>query len=84
MDKYGFKDANSVSTPSDPILTLVKATDKCKIFNTKIYQSVMGSLLYLFTKSRQDIPIFVCNVAKFCSKPTITLWSAVKKRYLGI
>ena len=84
LDKYGLKDANSVSTPSDPSLTLEKATDKCKIFNTEIYQSAVGSLLYLCTKTRPDITFSVCNVAKFCSKPTFTHWSAVKRifRYL--
>ena len=35
-------------------------------------------------QSRPDITFAVCNAAKFCSKPTISHWSAVKRifRYL--
>ena len=49
-----------------------------------MYQSAVGSLLYLSTKTRPDIADAVGNVARFCSKPSVQHWKAVKRilRYL--
>ena len=48
------------------------------------YESAVGSLLYLSTRTRPDITFAVSNVAKFCTKPTKEHWTAVKRilRYL--
>ena len=48
------------------------------------YQSAVGSLLYLSTRTRPDIAFAVGNVALFCSNPTKDHWIALKHvmRYL--
>ena len=50
----------------------------------RLYQSAVGSLLYLSCWTRPDITFAVSNVACFCSKPTKQYWTAVKRimRYL--
>ena len=52
--------------------------------DAKLYQSVVGSLLYLSGWTRPDITFAVCSVARFCSSLTMEHWTAVKHilRYL--
>ena len=84
LSKYDFANAKSVSTPVDCSSYLEKATDSCELFDIEKYQFTVASLLYLSTRTRPDITYAVCNVAKFCSKPTVKHWTAVKRifRYL--
>ena len=51
----------------------------------ELYQSAVGSLLHLSTKTRPDIAYAVGNVARFSSKPKQTHWIGVKRimRYLN-
>ena len=55
------------------------------LLDQELYQSAVGSLLYLSTKTRPDIAYAVGNVARFSSKPIQTHWIAVKRimRYLN-
>ena len=84
VEKFGMKDAKSVATPVDPSAKLVKAEDGEEKVDQGMYQSAVGSLLYLSTGTRPDITFAVSNVAKFCSDPTKRHWTAVKQilRYL--
>ncbi len=72
------KDAKVIQTPVNPSSKLKKATE---CVDQKLYQSAVGSLIYL---SRPDITFAISNVAKFCMKPTKEHWTAVKRifRYL--
>jgi hypothetical protein len=79
LSKFGLGNSNPVSNPVDVNSNLEKATDNCELFDPKRYQSAVGGLLYLSTKTRPDIAFAVSNVAKFCSKPTNVHWSAVKR-----
>ena len=65
-----------------PGTKLLKATEQSKLVDATLYQSAIGSLLYLWTRS--DIAFAVSHVARFCSSPTKEHWTAVKRilRYL--
>ena len=62
-----------------------KANEEDACFDRERYQSAVGSLLYLSTKTRPDISYAVGVVARFSAKPTNIHWSAVKRifRYLN-
>ena len=84
LHKFNMHDSKPVATPVEIGTKLVKATDKDKLSDQEIYQSAVGCLLYLSTKTRPDIAYAVSNVAKFTAKPTAEHWTAVKRimRYL--
>ena len=84
LKKFGFEDCKPVATPADSNSFLEKATDSCELFDIRLYQSAVGALLYLSTRTRPDIAYAVSNVSKFCSNPTTKHWTAVKRifRYL--
>ena len=84
LRKFGLADANTVSTPADCNVKLVK--DDCVSNSTDQaeYQSMVGSLLYIAMGTRPDIAQAVGAVSKFCSNPTEAHKTAVKRifRYL--
>ena len=84
LQKYGMQEAKPVRTPADINSKLLKASDESELVDQNLYQSAVGSLLYLSTRTRPDIAFAVGNVARYCSKPTKTHWTAVKRifRYL--
>ena len=84
LQKYSMSEAKSVKTPVSVNSKLLYASDECELVDQVLYQSAVGSLLYLATRSRPDIAFAVNNVARFCSKPTKEHWMAVKRifRYL--
>ena len=86
LKKFGFEKSKPVSTSAEVNCTLEKDSDDSELFSSETYQSAVGSLLYLSTKTRPDMTFAVCNVAKFCTKPTKIHWSAVKVifRYLRV
>ncbi len=84
LQKYGMNEAKQVKTPAIVNCKLLKASEECELVDQGLYQSAVGSLLYLATRSRPDIAFAVNNVARFCSRPTKQHWKAVKRifRYL--
>ena len=78
------EDAKPVSTPVETGTKLTKARDDHDRVDRQLYQSAVGSLLYLSIGTRPDITYAVSNVAKFCVQPTKQHWIAVKRilRYL--
>ena len=84
LQRYGMHDSKSVSTPVSPDVKLVASEGPDDACNQQMYQAVVGSLLYLSTKTRPDIAYAVSSVARFCVKPTKGHWTAVKRilRYL--
>ncbi len=81
IKKFGLENSKPVNTPGTK---LVNASDESEIVDETLYQSAVGSLLYLSGWTRPDIAFGVNNVARFCSKPTKEHWTAVKRilRYL--
>ena len=84
LERFGLNNANSVKSPIDPCVKLEVASDDSNLVDVQKYQSAIGSLLYLSTKTRPDIAFAVNKLARFCSKPTDVHWLAVKRimRYL--
>jgi len=84
LQKYGMYDSKPVRTPVNPDVKLVPSENPDDVCNQLMYQAVVGSLLYLSTKTRPDIAYAVSRVTRFCAKPTKEHWAAVKRilRYL--
>jgi len=85
IKKFKKEESKSVSTPTQLGSNLVKAVDGDDMFDQEMYQSAVGSLLYLSTRTHPDISYAVSSVARFTSKPTKQHWMAVKRifRYLN-
>ena len=84
LNKFGLSDANSVKSPMDANVKLIAATDDSKLCDPELYQSAIGTLIYLASKTRPDIAFSVYKLARYCSKPSTDHWSLVKRllRYI--
>ena len=84
LEKFDFTNAKPISTPVDTSMKLYKSGENEENFNTEIYQSAVGALLFLSTRTRPDICFAVSTVAKYCVNPNKNHWQAVKRifRYL--
>lgn len=84
LQKFGMLDCKPVDTPVSTGVKPVSGEESEESCDQQLYQAVIGSLLYLSTKTRPDIAYAVSCAARFCAKPTKQHWSAVKRilRYL--
>lgn len=84
LDAQKMSSCKAVGTPVDPGGHLTSATEEEETVTQQLYQSLIGSLLYLATCTRPDIAFAVGMLAKFSSKPTSRHWTAAKRvlRYL--
>ncbi|GJX44246.1 hypothetical protein Tco_0260922 [Tanacetum coccineum] len=82
LNKFGFSDVKTASTPIETHKTLLK-DEKGEDVDEHLYRSMIGSLMYL-TSSRPDIMFAVCACARFQVNPKISHLHAVKRifRYL--
>ena len=55
LKRFQMENSKSSATPIDTGAKLTKATEDSKLFNQELYQSAIGSLLYLSTRTRPDI-----------------------------
>ena len=85
LKRFQMENSKLTTTPIDTGAKLTKATEDSKLFNQQLYQSAIGSLLNLSTRTRPDIAYAVSNVARFCFKPTMEHWKSIKHivRYLN-
>ena len=79
LDRFQMSECNAVQTPMDSSLKLEKANENSKLIDTSLYQSAVGALLYLSTRTRPDIAFAVSKVSRYCSMPTDVHWLAVKR-----
>ena len=87
LKRFGMEESNSAETPFDVATKLMKkgsietASDDV---DKQLYQSAVGSLLYLSTRTRPDISFAVGMCARFSAEPITQHWTAVKRilRYL--
>ena len=84
LNKFNLNNANPVRTPIDISCKLDCNDENATLFDEKLYQMAVGSLLYLSSRTRPDIAHAVSMVARYNSKPTVQHWTAVKRilRYL--
>jgi len=84
LEKYGLSKANTVATPMDPNVKLVKDDGYIKKVDPTQYQLMVGSLLHAAKATRHDIAHAVGKVSRFCTAPTQAHLTAVKRifRYL--
>ena len=69
LHKFSMSDSKLGSTPANPDVKLAPC-DNDDLYNQKMYQAAVGSLLYLSTKTRPDSAYAVGSVARFCARPT--------------
>ena len=84
LERYMLTEANTVTTPVDPNVKLVKDDSYSKKVDAAQYQSMVGSLLHAARATRPDIAHAVGIVSKFNAAPTQAHLTAVKRifRYL--
>ena len=84
LKRYGMENCNAVSTPMDPGLKMKSASSDDTVVDQSMYQSAVGSLLYLSVATRPDIAYAVSCAARYTAKPTKLHWALVKRilRYL--
>ena len=84
LEKYRLSEANTVSTPMDLNVKLVKDDSYSKKADATQYQSMVGSLLHAARATRPDIAHAVGMVSKYNAVPTQAHLTAVKRifRYL--
>ena len=70
LREFSMVDAKAVKTPMNSNVKLSKATEKSRSVDVERYQSAVGKLLYLSTRTRPDIAFVVCNAAKYTANPT--------------
>ncbi|KAL4366735.1 hypothetical protein GQ457_05G021070 [Hibiscus cannabinus] len=82
LKKFGFENVKPQATPMSSSIKLDK-DEKGKCVDSKLYRSMIGSLLYL-TASRPDIMFSVCLCARFQANPKESHLKAMKRifRYL--
>ena len=73
---FGMNNSKPTSTPIDQNSKPTKTTDDEQNI---LYQSAIGSLLYLSGGTRPDITFSVSNLAKFSAKPSEHHWIAIKR-----
>ena len=85
LHHFEMYNSKPVGSPVNPGTKLAASKDPENMCNQQMYQALVGSLLYLSTKTRPDIAYAVSSVARYCANPTNDHYTAVKRilRYLN-
>jgi hypothetical protein len=83
LHTYGMEDCNSRVAPMDAGTQLTSEGDP--LGEEVPYRALIGTLLYISTKTRPDIAHAVGMLARFCQQPTTLHWNVAKSvlRYLA-
>ena len=79
LTKFKMETCSAVSTPMETTAHPAKTTGDSTPFDAKLYQSAIGSLLYLANVTRPDIAQAVHKMAQFSAQPTVEHWKLVKR-----
>ena len=84
LKQFNMSDSKPKVTPAEVNLKLVKDDGEHQLVDTKLYRSLVGSLLYIGKQTRPDILNVVNQLSRFFEKPNTTHWQAAKHvlRYL--
>ena len=85
LHRFDMHNSKPVGSAINPDVKLTACKNSDDVCSQEMYQTVVGSLLYLSTKTRPDIAFSVTSVAHFCASSTKEHWIAVKRilRYLN-
>ena len=78
LKRFTMENSNSVSTLLPKGIQLTKGTEETRISDPSIYQSMIGSLMYLTTGTRPDLAYTISFLSQFSSCPTEQHLKAVK------
>ncbi|UYV64679.1 hypothetical protein LAZ67_3001645 [Cordylochernes scorpioides] len=78
LQKYNMQDCKHISTPLDPNTNLDNFNSSKEVNKTQ-YQELIGSLLYLSTKSRPDIAFAVTLLSRYNQNPREMHMGAAKR-----
>ena len=81
LKRYGLENAKTYTTPMETTTLLRRHTEdsEAALVDKKLYQSMVGSLLYCALGTRPDIQFAVSTVAQFSSEPDQHHLTAVKR-----
>ena len=84
LHRFGMAQSKPVYTPLTPGTKRYKATDEDEFVDPKLYQKIIGCLMYTMVCTRPDIAFAVQQLSQYCSKPTKTHYQEAKRvlRYL--
>ena len=84
LEQFNMTNCKPKATPGEVNSKLVKNNGEHQLVDTKLYRSLVGSLLYIGKQTRPDILNVVNQLSRFFEKPDTTHWKAAKDvlRYL--
>ncbi|UYV84681.1 hypothetical protein LAZ67_X003077 [Cordylochernes scorpioides] len=84
LEHFGMKNSNPSSVPLDPNQDLDLEFDSSEKCDQKRYQELLGSLMYLRTKTRPDIAFQLSTLSRYSKDPRQIYMGALKRilRYL--
>ncbi len=68
LERFGMSECKPRYTPCEPKLE-TKESDKNEIVNPKEYREIVGSLIYVMTRTRPDISWIVSKLSQTLAKP---------------
>lgn len=82
--RFNMSTCNSVSTPMETGLNLQVSNTQASSASIKLYQSVIGSLMYAMLETRPDICYCIAKLSQYASNPNISHFQALKRvlRYI--
>jgi hypothetical protein len=81
LKKYNLQDSKIKATPMDPYIKLEPNRAQASKEDIKLFQMLIGSLLYIMLGTRADIAFAVIKLARFASNPSNIHFTATKRVY---